>query len=226
MQIIEMLNIIKSIIHTFVRFMPFGIYFFTYFSIILFKDLRSALILLGLVINDILNYLYKRYYKVMDNLNCSVIGKPDGTPAPPLPTSHTQYLAFIFSIFLSSNINKSDTNPVSLIFLFIMIILTAWSRISIGCVQNIKSIIYDIIFGLFKGGIYFYFISNRWENITKGKMEREACDLGYKNYKCSTIKDGIVIVKKEDKDMDKSEEKCKKKEEEDKSDVYDDYYDN
>ena len=95
--------------------MPFGIYFFVYFSIIIFKDLRAALILLGLILNDVLNYIYKRYYKVVDNMNCSIISKPDGTPAPPLPTSHTQYLSFLL-LRVSSNIYKSDKNIISIIF--------------------------------------------------------------------------------------------------------------
>ena len=213
MQVVEMLQIVKSIIHTFVRFMPFGIYFFVYFSIIIFKDLRAALILLGLILNDIINYMYKRYYKIVDNMNCSIIGKPDGTPAPPLPTSHTQYLSFLFAIVVSSNIYKSDKNIISIIFLGIMIVITGWSRINTGCKSNMQNVIYEMLFGLLRGGIFFSFISDKWNSIEKGKLERESCDLGYKNYKCSTIKDGVVIVKKEDKNIDESEEKCQKKEE-------------
>lgn len=226
MQVIEMLNIIKSIIHTFIRFMPFGIYFFAYFSIILFKDIRAALILLGLVLNDIINYAYKRYYKILDNPNCSIISKPNGDPAPPLPTSHTQYLSFLFAIFASSSISKEDTNPFTTIFLGVMILITAWSRVFIGCKQGLKPIIYEILFGLLRGGIYYYFIEKKWNSVEKGKLEREACDLGYKNYKCSAIRDGVVIVKKEDKELKQTEEKCKKKEDEpEEEDKYDKYYD-
>ena len=166
-----------------------------------------------------------RYYKILDNPNCSVISKPDGSPAPALPTSHTQYLSFLFSIFLSASIGKKDMNPITLIFLGIMVLLTAWSRIFIGCKENIKQVIYEIIFGLFRGAIYFYFIADKWNSVEKGKLERESCDLGYKNYKCSTIKDGVVIVKKQDKELQKSEEKCKKKEDEGEEQIYDKYYD-
>lgn len=223
-----MLMLIKSIIHTFVRFMPFGIYFFAYFSIILFKDLRAALILLGLVINDIFNFALKRYFKVVDNMNCSIIGKPDGSPAPPLPTEHVQYLTFLFGIFVSNNIYKADKNIVSIVFLAIMTLITGWSRYNTGCLVDTKSIVYEIIFGLFKGAIFYYFISGKWSSIEMGKLERESCDLGYKDYKCSTIKDGVVIVKKEDKDLKETEEKCKKKEEgenEEDKDIYSKYYD-
>jgi len=227
MQIIEIINIIKSIIHTFVRFLPFGLYFFCYFSTIIFKDIRSALLLLGLVLNDILSYVYKRYYKIPDNLNCSILSKPDGTPAPPLPSSHTQYLSFIIAIVFSNQLYKGDSSPFTLIFLSIMLGLTGWSRIIIGCKENYKKVGYEILFGLLRGSLYYYFISTKWQAAEKGKLEREACEFGYNNYKCSTIKDGVVIVKKQDGELketpkeneDEDEEGSKKKK------TYDSYYD-
>jgi len=241
MQIIEIINILKSIIHTFVRLLPFGLYFFCYFSTILFKDIRAGLLLLGLVLNDILSFVYKRYYKIPSNLNCSILSKPDGTPAPPLPSSHTQYLSFIIAIMFSNQLYKGDKSPFTLIFLFIMLGLTGWSRIIIGCKENYKKVGYEILFGLLRGSLYYYFISSKWQAAEKGKLEREACEFGYNNYKCSTIKDGVVIVKKQDGELKEdtkdeneneneneneegqgSENKSKKKK---KGKVYDSYYD-
>ena len=63
MKIIELVNLLIGIIHTFVRFLPLGIYFFVYLSSALFKDLRAAYLLIGLVINDLIGYLYKKYTK-------------------------------------------------------------------------------------------------------------------------------------------------------------------
>ena len=34
-----------------------------------------------------------------------------------------------------------------------------------------------------------------YNSVEKGIYEKETCDLGYRNYKCDTIKDGTVIVK-------------------------------
>lgn len=233
MQIIEIINIIKSIIHTFVRFLPFGLYFFCYFSTIIFKDIRSALLLLGLVLNDILSYVYKRYYKIPDNLNCSILSKPDGTPAPPLPSSHTQYLSFVIAIIFSNQLYKGDTSPFTLIFLTIMLGLTGWSRIIIGCKENFKKVGYEILFGLLRGSLYYYFISSKWQAAEKGKLEREACEFGYNNYKCSTIKDGVVIVKKQDgqlKEEPKDNEEAQNENDEAEGEkknkkTYDSYYD-
>ena len=61
---IEMLNYIIGLMHTFVRFLPLGLYFFAYLSSSLFKDLRAAWLLIGLVVNDIIGYLYKKYAKI------------------------------------------------------------------------------------------------------------------------------------------------------------------
>ena len=44
------------------------------------------------------------------------MGKPDGSPAPPLTYSHVQYLTFIFAIFISYNIYRQDKNIFSVLF--------------------------------------------------------------------------------------------------------------
>ena len=46
----------------------------------------------------------------------------------------------------------------------------------------------------------YYFLSKYYKNAEKGVVERETCDMGYKNYKCDTIQDGVVIVKKTGED--------------------------
>ena len=42
MNLIEMLNFFIGLLHTFVRFLPLGLYFFTYLASALYKDLRAA----------------------------------------------------------------------------------------------------------------------------------------------------------------------------------------
>ena len=67
MNFVDMLNFIIGLIHTLVRFVPLGFYFFTYFSSTIYKDLRSAILLIGLIINDLLGYLIKKYAKIKFN---------------------------------------------------------------------------------------------------------------------------------------------------------------
>ena len=64
MNFIDMVNFFIGLIHTFVRILP-QILFFTYLSTaIYFKDLRSAILMMGLVLNDIIGFLYKKYAKI------------------------------------------------------------------------------------------------------------------------------------------------------------------
>ena len=47
MDIINLIKITIGVLHTFVRFLPLGLYFFTYLSSVLFKDRRAGIILGG-----------------------------------------------------------------------------------------------------------------------------------------------------------------------------------
>ena len=62
MNIVEILQVIKAVINTFVRFLPIGLYSFAYLSTAILKDKRSGLLLLGLVLNDLIGFIYKRGY--------------------------------------------------------------------------------------------------------------------------------------------------------------------
>ena len=45
LDIIELVKVTLGVLHTFVRFLPLGMYFFSYLSSVLFKDRRAAIIL-------------------------------------------------------------------------------------------------------------------------------------------------------------------------------------
>ena len=67
MNIVEIFQVLKALINTFVRFLPIGLYSFAYLSVAILKDKRAGLLLLGLILNDIIGYLYKRHYKYEEN---------------------------------------------------------------------------------------------------------------------------------------------------------------
>ena len=73
----QMLNYFIGLLHTLIRFLPLGIYFFTYFSSAIYKDIRSALLLIGLILNDLIGYLYKQWGEVIPKYNCGVFEKSD-----------------------------------------------------------------------------------------------------------------------------------------------------
>ena len=195
MNLIEMLNFVIGLLHTFVRFLPLGLYFFTYLSSALYKDLRSAYLLIGLVINDLIGYVYKKYAQITPNAACAIFGKvSDKSELGFLPNPHTEIMSFVASFFYSDMYYKGGIDSVPFIFVTGMLLLTIWSRITIGCKQ-VKDVVFNIIFGMVRGVIFYYIISEYYQDAEKGALEKDTCDLGYENYRCDEIKDGTVIIK-------------------------------
>ena len=94
---VEVLNFIIQVIHTLVRFLPLGLYFFTYFSASLFKDIRSAILLIGLILNDIIGYLYKKYNNHRPRQPCAIFVSPKDKEPGFLPNPHTEIMSFVAS---------------------------------------------------------------------------------------------------------------------------------
>lgn len=200
MSIFSGIEVLKGLIHTFVRIVPLGLYFFTYFSLTLYKDLRSGVLLLGLILNDLFGYIVKSYYKKPFNDACAIFGNASegietGGNLAFLNNTHTQIITFVAAFFFSDMWHKNKMDWFKFNFLTLMIVITVWSRMAIGCKNDIKEVLLNIIFGLLYGGLFYYIFSDFYKNTEKGLLEKESCDLGYSNYKCETIKDGVVIVK-------------------------------
>ena len=60
--ILDIMQTLLGMLHTFVRFIPLGIYSFAYLSAAIFKDTKGAIILLGLILNDFVGFTFKRYF--------------------------------------------------------------------------------------------------------------------------------------------------------------------
>jgi hypothetical protein len=199
MDIVQSIDVVKGLIHTFIRFMPLGLYFFTYFSATLYKDQRSIILLVGLIVNDIIGYIYKKYSGILPNDACAVFGNSDGQSLNFLPNSHTEIMAFIMSFFYSRMWLQGTMsgNWFQFNFLLFMMIITIWSRINIGCETSYQRLIFDILFGMVRGSLFYHFFSSQYnksqENDTP--LEKEACDANVSGYTCETINNGNVIIK-------------------------------
>jgi len=185
-----------GLLHTLIRFLPLGVYFFAYFSSAIYKDIRSAILLIGLILNDLIGYLYKRYANFIPNENCAVFDKSeDSSELGFLPNSHTEFMSFIATFYFSDMYYKEKLDPIPFTALIVMVFLTVWSRISIKC-ENFNGIVFNIIFGVIWGVIFYLFVKEYYLEAEKGLLEKETCDLGYNNYQCTEIRDGTVIEKK------------------------------
>lgn len=195
MDVINILNFLIGIIHTFVRFLPLGLYFFVYLSSAIFKDLRAAYLFIGLVVNDLIGYLYKKYSNYRPNGPCAIFSTlNDATEPGFLPNPHTEIIAFVSSFFFSDMFYKGSLDTVPFSFLLFMIFLTVWSRLNIGC-KTMKEIMFNLVFGSIRGILFYMIISKYYAEAEKGIKEKETCDLGFDNYRCDEIKNGTVIIK-------------------------------
>jgi hypothetical protein len=207
---VETLSSFIDIIHILIKFLPLGLYFFAYFSATLFKDIRSAFLLMGLIFNDIIGYLYKKYNKGVNNPKCNMFtsstelkqsgggdeaDKENNYYGEFLQNPHTEIISFVTSFFYSDMFYKQKLDIFPFITLTIMLFLTIWSRMDQGCETNFNIVILNIILGAIYGTIFYFFIRKRYIDAEKGLLEKETCELGLNNYRCDEIKDGTVIIK-------------------------------
>ena len=197
MNFTEMLNYFIGLLHTLIRFLPLGIYFFTYFSSAIYKDIRSALLLIGLILNDLIGYLYKQWGEVIPKYNCGVFEKSEKfSDLGFLSNTHTEFISFVSSFYFSDMYYKEKLDIIPFISLLVMFFLTIWSRMNVGC-ETSKSVIYNMIFGIIWGVLFYFIIKDYYINASdSGVTNKNKCDITYgDNYKCSEIKDGTVIIK-------------------------------
>ena len=193
----EMLNYFIGILHTLIRLLPLGIYFFAYFSSAIYKDIRSAILLIGLVLNDLIGYLYKKWAQKPTKENCGIFEKSDKfSDLGFLSNSHTEFISFVTTFFFSDMYYKEKLDIIPFISLLVMLFLTLWSRMNIKC-ETSKSIIYNIIFGIIWGALFYFFVKDYYLSAnTNTTTYDNKCGINYgENYQCSEIKDGTVILK-------------------------------
>jgi membrane-associated phospholipid phosphatase len=216
MNIVEIIQVIKALINTFVRFLPIGLYSFAYLSVAILKDKRAGLLLLGLVLNDIIGYILKRYYNYEDNENCATFGGVgDEKTLGFFPNSHTEIMAFVATFYYSDMWYKYVFDFIPFFFILALLVLTVYSRLVIGC-ETVKDALINIVMGFIRGVIYFYIIAKFYREAELEMQGGKECDLGYQDYQCNEIQDGKVIIKQPKKE---------KTEEEKNEEVYQGWYD-
>ena len=209
MNIISLLQTFKAIVHTFVRFLPLGMYSFSYFLAALYKDKRGAILLLGLLVNDVIGFLYKHYFNYIPNDNCAIFGrKNDGSALGFLPNAHVEVVAFLLAYVYSNMWDEYKFDLIPFVFMAALLGVTAWSRVTIGC-SKVKDVIFNVVVGLVIGMLFYYFTGKYYNEAKKGLFEKETCDLGYNNYKCNEIKDGTVILKQPEDTRPKTDDEKK-----------------
>lgn len=216
MNIVEILQVLKALINTFVRFLPIGLYSFAYLSVAILKDKRAGLLLLGLILNDIIGYLYKRHYKYEENESCATFGGVgEDKSLGFFPNSHVEIMAFVATFYYSNMWYKYILDFIPFFFILALLLLTIYSRLSVGC-ETAKDVMMNVVMGFIRGVIYFYIIAKYYREAEIEMEGGKECDLGYQDYQCNEIQDGKVIIKQPKKE---------KTEEEKKEEIYQGWYD-
>ena len=155
-------NFIPSLFHTFSKLLPIGLYVSTLLESVVFNDIRGFIIFIGLVINDIINIGYNYLLEKKPKEQCAIIRNIYTDDFFELSTSHTQYISFITGFIMSSMFFKKVFYYSTFTIFTILIGLTVWSRIIVGCEDFLDSG-YNLIFGLFRGIIYYIIVKDYYE---------------------------------------------------------------
>ena len=196
MEFTDLFDSFLGLLHTLIRFLPLGIYFFAYFSSSVYKDIRSAILLGGLVINELFGFLYRKQNpNSKPNDSCAIFGKTDDdSELGFMNNSHTEFMSFVASFYFSDMYYKQKLDVLPFTTLLSLLFITIWSRMSIKC-ENSKQVIYNLIIGVVAGVIFYYFVKDYYLQAERNLSNVNQCDLGYDNYKCTEIKDGQVVIK-------------------------------
>jgi hypothetical protein len=161
-KLLTVFNLIPVFLHTFVKIMPIGLYLASFLESMLFNDIRGFFLFVGLLINDFINIGYNYMMNPKPNINCSVIRNVYTDDFFTFSTPHTQYISFV-TAFLMTSMYFKKVFYYSTFFMFMVLIgLTIWSRISIGC-KDILGAGFNLVFGAFRGIIYYIIIKDFYE---------------------------------------------------------------
>ena len=161
-KLLTIFNVLPVFLHTFVKIMPIGLYLSSILESMLFNDIRGFFIFLGLFINDLINIGYNYVMKPKPNPDCAIIRNLYTDDAFELSTPHSQYISFVTSFIMASMYFKKYFFYSTFFLFILMLILTVWSRISIGCETMLDSG-FNLVFGAFRGIIYYIIVRDFYE---------------------------------------------------------------
>ena len=168
----------KGILNTLVRLIPLSLYMGTIMSSLMYDNKKAGLLLLGFVLLEFISggFLYINSNNMINNIQCGLVKSSEGSsfnlPAP-VPTSVGFFVGFMISeMFLTD-----EFKPTKFYFLIMLLLVSIWSRINVGCHSLIESCMAGLI-GLFIGIAYLNlfkesYIEASYESLPKDISEKE-----------------------------------------------------
>lgn len=166
---IDVIVILISIVNTLVRLLPVALYTGTIVSNLVFDDFRANLLFIGFLVNEMLSFAYKFALKGTDKAECALLADPSNYYV--LPSSITQTVGFFFGFILADVYFSNEFKSLKFIVLCILLALTVFSRVNVGCETTMNALIFACV-GTGFGVIYYYIIKDYYKkNIDEVELD-------------------------------------------------------
>jgi hypothetical protein len=158
---IDIIIILIGILNTLVRLLPVALYTGTIISNIVFDDFRANLLFIGFLINEMLAFAYKFALKGTDKAECALLADPSNYYV--LPSPITQTIGFFFGFIMTDVYFSNSFKSLKFIVMCIVLALTIFSRINVGCETTMNALIFACV-GTGFGVIYYYIIKDYYKS--------------------------------------------------------------
>lgn len=153
---LTIIDTIKIVLNTCVRLIPLGLYTGSAMSGAVFQDFRGILLFIGLLGNELISLGYRMILRGVVNPQCALTFSTEGIPFV-LPSPITQTVGLFVGFFYMDMYYNNTYNPIKFFLLTMILLITIYSRINIGCKTLLDSI-YCALIGLLIGVIYYNLI--------------------------------------------------------------------
>lgn len=158
---IDIIIILISIVNTIVRLLPIALYTGTIVSNLVFDDFRANLLFIGFLLNEMVSFAYKYALKGTDKGECALLADPSNFYV--LPSSISQTVGFFFGFILADTYFTNSYGSLKFIVLCVLLALTVFSRINVGCETTMNALIFACV-GTGFGLIYYYIIKDYYKS--------------------------------------------------------------
>jgi hypothetical protein len=158
---VSFIDAIKIFINTVVRIIPVGLYAGSAMSGIVFNDFRGLLLFGGFLANELIGLGYKMVLKGVSNPQCALLYSEQGTPFV-LPSPISQTVGFFCGFFYMDMYYNNTFNAFKFFILTILLLITMYSRINVGC-KTLLDAIYCALIGMLTGVIYYSLVKDYYK---------------------------------------------------------------
>ena len=178
------LILFKGITNTLVRLLPISIYMGSIMSSLIFDNKRANILLIGFILIELIGFGYNSFGKVVSSPNCALIRSENYNFALPAPIPLS--LGFFVSFLVSDMMATNQFNPSKFYILLMLLLLSVWSRINVGCHTIIESIFAAIV-GVLLGVGYYNLVKDQYKDADYDNIPKDVSDEDSKIYQLLSI---------------------------------------